>query len=60
MVWLGTSVVKTIPIAERASLEGETVVVVGSRNEADTFPYGFFQAWKPNTNTGVFERLARE
>jgi hypothetical protein len=60
VTWLGTSVVKTIPIAERANLEGETVVVVGSRNEADTFPYGFFQAWKLNTNTGLFERLARE
>jgi hypothetical protein len=60
VVWLGTSVVKTIPIAERANLEGETVVVVGSRNEADTFPYGFFQAWRLNTNTGLFERLARE
>src|SRR5688572_16097414 len=29
--WLGTSVVKTIPVAERANLEGETVVVVGTR-----------------------------
>ena len=60
VVWLGTSVVKAIPIAERASLTGETVIVVGSRDEASTFPYGFFQAWKLNTNTGLFERLARE
>ena len=51
---------KAMPIAERTNLEGETVVVVGSRNEADTFPYGFFQAWKLNTNTGLFERFARE
>ena len=60
VTWLGTSVVKAIPLAQRTNLEGETVVVVGSRNEADTFPYGFFQAWKLNTNTGFFERLARE
>ena len=60
VVWLGTSVVKAIPIAERASLTGETVVIVGSRDEASTFPFGFFQAWKLNTNTGLFERLARE
>lgn len=58
--WLGTNVVNTIPLGERANLEGETIVVVGSRNEAGTFPYGFFQAWKLNTNTGLFERLARE
>ena len=60
VVWLGNSVVNTIPIAERATLAGETVVVMGSRNEASTFPYGFFQAWKLNTNTGQFQRLARE
>jgi hypothetical protein len=58
--WLGTNVVTGIPLAERTSLEGETIVVVGSRNAADTFPHGFFQAWKLNTNTGLFERLARK
>ena len=46
--------------AERANLGGDTVIVVGSRNDASTFPYGFFQAWKLNTNTGMFVRLARE
>ena len=60
VVWLAESAVKPIPIVERANLAGETVVVMGSRNEASTFPYGFFQAWKLNTNTGLFERLARE
>ncbi len=56
---LASSVVGAMPIADRAALDGETLVVVGSRNEADTFPYGFFQAWKLNSNTGRFERLAR-
>ena len=60
VVWLAESVVKPMAIAERANLAGETVVVMGSRNEAGTFPYGFFQTWKLNTNTGLFERLARE
>jgi hypothetical protein len=60
LIWLSTSVVKPIPVGERARVEGETLVVVGSRNEADTFPYGFFQAWKLNTNTGLFERLPRQ
>ena len=27
------------------------------RDEADTFPYGFFKAWKLDTNTGRFDRL---
>ncbi|MBI5364694.1 MAG: hypothetical protein HZA53_16075 [Planctomycetes bacterium] len=53
-------VVSAMPIAERSALSGETLVVVGSRNEASTFPYGFFQAWKLNPNTGRFERFARQ
>lgn len=53
-------VVDAIPLAERTALDSETLIVVGSRNEASTFPYGFFQAWKLNSNTGRFERFARE
>lgn len=53
-------VVEAMPIAERASIDGETLLIVGSRNEAATFPYGFFQAWKLNSNTGRFERFARQ
>lgn len=55
---LGT-VVDGIPLTERVALEGETLVVVGSRNDSETFPYGFFQIWKLNSNTGRFERFAR-
>ena len=59
VVWLGQSVVGAMPIAARVALEGDTIVIVGSRDEADTFPNGFFLAWKLNANTGRFERLAR-
>jgi hypothetical protein len=48
-----------MPLAERADMAGETLVVVGSRNDSQTFPYGFFQMWKLNWNTGRFERFAR-
>lgn len=57
---LANGVVDALPIAERAALEGETLVVVGSRSDAGTFPYGFFHAWKLNSNTGRFERFARK
>lgn len=57
---LASGVVAAMSIAERAALEGETLVVVGSRSDAGTFPYGFFQAWKLNSNTGRFERFARQ
>lgn len=56
---LASEVVRELPISDRARLDGETIVVVGSRAEAATFPNGFFQSWKLNTNTGRFERLAR-
>jgi hypothetical protein len=52
-------VVDGIPITERVDIEGETLVVVGSRNDSQTFPYGFFQIYKLNSNTGRFERFAR-
>lgn len=56
---LATAVVDTMSLAERADLNGETLLVIGSRNESGTFPYGFFQAWKLSSNTGRFERFAR-
>jgi hypothetical protein len=56
---LATAVVSAMPLADRAKLDGDTLVIVGSRNESSTFPYGFFQAWKLNSNTGRFERFAR-
>lgn len=52
-------VVDGMSISERADLGGETLIVVGSRNDSQTFPYGFFQMWKLNSNTGRFERFAR-
>lgn len=57
--WLVDQVISPIPVGERTTLEGTTLVTVGSRAEAVTFPYGFFASWKLNTNTGRFERFAR-
>jgi hypothetical protein len=52
--YLGQEVVKALPIEDRMSLKGETCVVVGSRNESATFPYGFFKWWQLDKNTGNF------
>jgi len=57
---LSTNVVNAMQIPDRTSLSGETLIVIGSRNEASTFPYGFFHLWKLNLNTGWFERFARQ
>ena len=41
----------------RVKLEGRTVIVVGSRGDADTFPYGFFKWWRLDRNTGQFHLM---
>ena len=54
---LSDEVVKSMEITTRSSLGGETLVIVGSRSEAATFPYGFFKDWTLDTNTARFRRL---
>lgn len=55
--FLQDQVVKAMPLAERVALAGETLIIVGSRNEAGLFPYGFFRWWRLNTDTGGFEPM---
>ena len=52
--FLRDEVVHAMDLAARAKLEGETLVVIGSRDDSATFPYGFFKWWKLDTNTGTF------
>jgi hypothetical protein len=44
-------------IPTRTGLGGETLVIVGSRSEAATFPYGFFKDWMLDINTARFGRV---
>ncbi len=53
---LAASVVGSLSISERMGVTGETLVIVGSRAERDTFPYGYFKTWVLDTNTGRFIR----
>ena len=43
-------------IQERTRIGGETMLIVGSRNESATFPYGFFKEWRFDMNLGRFGR----
>lgn len=52
--YLARVVVAALTIEDRMSLKGETYVVVGSRNDSATFPYGFFKWWQLDKNTGHF------
>ena len=54
---LRQEVVEAMGLTGRIKLDGETILVVGSRSESDTFPDRFFNWWKLDTNTGNFERF---
>ena len=54
---LREEVVEAMGLAGRVKLEGATLLVVGSRSESGTFPFGYFGWWSLDTNTGRFERL---
>ncbi len=47
-------VVHAMALSGRVRLEGETLLVVGSTNEAEYFPYGFFKWWQLDAGTGRF------
>jgi hypothetical protein len=53
---LADEVVQSMEIPTRTGLGGETLIIVGSRSEAATFPYGFFKDWTLDTNTARFRR----
>ena len=43
---LSEQVAQAMGIQERTRIGGETMLIVGSRNESGTFPYGFFKEWQ--------------
>jgi hypothetical protein len=54
---LSTEVAQAMGVPERNSMSGEILVVVGSRSETETFPYGFFKDWVFDPNVGRFGRV---
>ena len=55
--FLRDQVVSGMNLDERSRLEGDTLVVVGNREESAIFPYGFFKWWQLETNTGTFRLI---
>jgi hypothetical protein len=53
---LSEQVAQAMGIQERTRISGETMLIVGSRSESGTFPYGFFKDWHYDTNLGRFGR----
>ncbi len=57
---LARSVIEPLPIAERMALTGDTLLIVGSRGEAASFPYGFFRVWLLDPNTAEFRPFSTD
>lgn len=55
--FLQDEVIGALDPQARVKLEGRTVIVVGSRGDAETFPYGFFKWWRLDRNTGQFHLM---
>ncbi len=53
---LSDQVTTAMGIQERTQIGGETMLIIGSRNESATFPYGFFKEWQFDKNLGRFAR----
>lgn len=54
---LREEVVDAMDLRGRVGLGGQTTLIVGTRSESGTFPYGYFGWWNLDTNTGKFERV---
>jgi hypothetical protein len=57
MRFLRDNVVHEMGLTGRTQLAGESLVIVGSRDESATFPYGFFKWWDLDKNTGTFRLM---
>jgi hypothetical protein len=53
--YLRQEVVQSFTPEERGFVRGQTVICIGTRGDAETFPYGFFRWWRLNFNTSNFE-----
>ncbi|MGI8605366.1 MAG: hypothetical protein ACR2OZ_20525 [Verrucomicrobiales bacterium] len=55
--FLRREVVEAMSLPGRLGLGGRTLLVCGSRADAETFPFGFFKWWELDSNTGRFEGI---
>lgn len=49
-------VIRTLRPHQQSHIEGEVVMVIGSRGEGETFPWGYFKFWSLNQRLGRFEK----
>jgi hypothetical protein len=52
--YLSDEVFQAFDLQDRAGIEGQTLLVIGSRSDAVNFPYGFFKWWELSHNASSF------
>jgi len=55
--YLSDEVFQSLNIEDRTALEGQTLLVIGSRSDAAHFPYGFFKWWELSHNSSRFSLI---
>jgi hypothetical protein len=55
--YLRDEVLGAMPLEMRLALEGDLILIVGTRGQAETFPYGFFKWWCFDRGTATFELI---
>lgn len=53
---LQQDVIKSIPPEERIRLDGNTILCIGNRGHAGTFPFDFFRWWQVDAGSGTCSR----
>ncbi|MDA0267771.1 MAG: hypothetical protein O3A14_12625 [Cyanobacteria bacterium] len=54
---LESTVLPDMGLTQLVGIEGETLVVIGSRDQAEQFPYGYFKWWQLDNRAGSFSIL---
>ena len=55
---LAESVLRSMPLARWSTLEGEVLLVIGSRSDGEHFPWGYFRFWRLDRGIGRFAPAA--
>jgi hypothetical protein len=54
---LQRDVIAPLPSDRRAEPDHEVALIIGSRGQGETFPWGYFRLWRLDAGVGVFERV---
>jgi hypothetical protein len=54
---LNREVMNAMKPEEKVNVEGETIICIGNRHHAGTFPYDYFRWWHLDQNVGTLTRM---